>query len=429
MIITRKIEIFVCESDKKQKEEYVHTLYQWRDLVRKAANMIVSHKFVHQNVRDFAYLQEDIMERFLLEHPDRLKVNQKTGVETVRFNVQDVIREGKGMSEQNTTYRLISGLLSGKVPSDIYSCLNQAVCKTFKETVVELLKGEASLRSYKNNIPMPFSASSLSNIHGVDEEYADPKTGEMKPCRRYYFTLFGIPFCCLLGRDRSNNASVIDRCLSGEYKLCSSAIGFKKVADRMTGKKHQKLYLYLHVDIPATESRTDPKKELCAYLGISNPIVCSTDVKARNAYDSGIKFFGIGTREEFLDRRIEIQQAIRRCQIACRYAKAGLGRRRKLQAIQRFRDVERNYVDTKTHVYSHRLVQYALSHRCGVIRLLDQKRREKEAKDDAANGEQLLLRNWSYFNLKTKIVNKAAKYGIRVIVEGDRSKDEDDTKE
>lgn len=154
MVITRKIEIYVHEEDKELKKNFQHTLYEWRDAVRRAANLIVSHKFVQQNVRDFMYLQEDVQERFMV-------TDEKTGESKVKYNVSDTLKKEKGMSEQNTTYRLIASLLKGKVPADIYSCLNQAVAKTFKETVMDINKGEATLRSYKNNIPMPFSAKAL----------------------------------------------------------------------------------------------------------------------------------------------------------------------------------------------------------------------------------------------------------------------------
>ena len=73
MVITRKIEIYVHEEDKELIKNFQHTLYEWRDAVRRAANLIVSHKFVQQNVRDFMYLQEDVQERFMV-------TDEKTGV-------------------------------------------------------------------------------------------------------------------------------------------------------------------------------------------------------------------------------------------------------------------------------------------------------------------------------------------------------------
>ena len=38
--------------------------------------------------------------------------------------------------------------------------------------------------------------------------------------------------------------------------------------------------------------------------------------------------------------------------------------------------------------------------------------REEKAKEDNAKGEPFVLRNWSYYGLKTKIEYKAKQYGI-----------------
>ena len=398
MVITRKIEIYVSESDKELKKEFTNTVFSWRDAVRKAANLIVSHKFVQQNVRDFMYLQEDVRERFMV-------VDEKTGKGKVKLNVSDILEKGPGMSEQNTTYRLVSSILKGKVPADIYSCLNQAVAKTFKETVNDVNKGEATLRSYKNNIPIPFSSKALSNIHKAVDGH-------------FYFTLFGLPFACMLGRDRSNNEAIIERCISGEYKVCSSSIAFQKVVNRDTGKKKNKLFLYLCVDIPKKEVELNPKKVMYCYLGLAHPIEYNYEVQAKNIYDSGVKWSHIGTAEEFLYRRVQIQAAMKRCQVNCRYTTGGKGRKRKLQALNRFEKKEKNYVQTKLHTYSRMLVDKAIQNLCGTIVLVNQEPREVEAKEANQKGEPFVLRNWSYYGLKTMIDYKAKMVGIEVKVVG-----------
>ena len=94
MVITRKIQIYVCEPDSEKKKEQIHTIYQWRYWVRKAANMIVAHKFVQQEISEFLYIKDEVKEKFYVKH---------------------ILKEGPGMSEQNTTYRLVSGMLKGKV--------------------------------------------------------------------------------------------------------------------------------------------------------------------------------------------------------------------------------------------------------------------------------------------------------------------------
>lgn len=422
MVITRKIEIYVCESDNEQKKNYWQTIYGWRDEVRRAANLIVSHKFVQQNVRDFSYIQEDMMERFIGENPERKTVNKK-GDETIKFNVSDILKKEKGLSEQNTTYRLIASLLKGKVPADIYSSLNQLVCKSFKDDMKDVNMGNASIRSYKSNIPIPFSAKAISNIHQVTDEVVNSETGETKKVKRYYFTLFGIPFKCRLGRDRSkrdssSNAVIIDRCISGEYKMCSSAIAFEKIVNRETGKKQQKLFLLLCVDIPSKKVELNTEKILYAYLGLAHPIQCMLGEKCDNIYTKNDRWINIDTAENFLYRRVQIQAARRRCQANCKYNKGGKGRKRKLQALDRYDEKEKNYVDTRLHQYSRELVNLAVSHGCGTICLVNQKPREDKAKEDAQKGDTFVLRNWSYFGLKQKISYKCQMEGIKLVIDG-----------
>lgn len=407
MVITRKIEVNIAEEDKTLRKDYVHTIYGWRDWVRRAANIIVAHKFVQQSVRDYMYFSDEALQSFV-------GTEAKKKTEKVNFTVKNVLRQEPGNSEQNTTYRVVASMLKGKVPADIYSCLNQLVSKTFKETVVDYLKGNASIRSYKNNIPVPFSAKALSSLR-VNEEL----DGNGKQVKRYYFTLFGIPFVCFLGRDRSNNEIVLDRCLKGEYKICSSSLQFIQKKSLTSGNtKNQsknKIFLLLSIDIPQKEVRLNPKKVLYAFLGVESPIVCTCDVRAKHEYDSGMKVYSIGSADEFLHRREQIQAAVRRCQKANRYTVGGKGRKKKCQAIDRWHDKERNYVASKIHLYSRMLVDMAVKHECGAIHLLKQKERETAAKVENQNKKPFLLRNWSYYNLKDKIAYKCKITGIKLI--------------
>ena len=45
MIITRKIQVFVCEDDKNLRKEYYEKLYNNRNVAVKVANMAVRHEF------------------------------------------------------------------------------------------------------------------------------------------------------------------------------------------------------------------------------------------------------------------------------------------------------------------------------------------------------------------------------------------------
>lgn len=395
MIITRPVQCFVCEDDKEKKKEYMNTLFKWRNAVRRAANLIASHKFVQHEVRDFIYLKDDVKEKFY---------------------IKDIIKDQPGMSEQNVTYRLIAEYLKPEgVPSAIISALNQNVVKSINENYKDVWKGESSLRTYRNNIPIPFGKRDVRNL-------AETEGGH------FGFSLFGIPIRLILGRDRSNNRGLLRKIINGEAELCSCSIKMiqSNAWDEQNNKerKNIKMMLYMCVDVPEEEKELDEKKVLTAFLGVENPILChyKSDIveKYRETRKDSGNMYLIGSREEYLYRRTQIQDALQRCQTALRYSKGGHGRKRKLQALDRWHEVEKDYINTRVHTYSKKLVDIALKNQCKYIVLAEQAKMEFEAKKENIKGNPFILRNWSYFKLKEYILYKAKKYGIMVVVEGEK---------
>ena len=248
-------------------------------------------------------------------------------------------------------------------------------------------------------MPIPYQRKSFKDLRFVEYENGDGEKRE--GC---FFNLANIPFQMRFGRDRSGNRLIVERIISEEYKMCTSSI-------QVDGKK---VFLLLCVDIPKKEVKLDEKKALYAYLDVINPIVCTCDVKAAKEYDSGYKWFKIGTKEEFNYRRRQIQEAVKRCQINNRYTTGGKGRKKKCQAIERWHQKEKNYVDTKLHLYSRLLVDLAVKYKCGKIVLFNQKAREDKAKEENQNGKPFILRNWSYYGLKEKIDYKCKMVGIKL---------------
>ena len=112
MVITRKIEIVINEDDPIKKKEFKTILYRWRNLLKQAANIAITHKFVQRNLADFQYLTDDIIEK---------------------VSVADIVKKEPGLSVQNITFRLMAALVGKEVPSAILSCLNQLVSKNFND--------------------------------------------------------------------------------------------------------------------------------------------------------------------------------------------------------------------------------------------------------------------------------------------------------
>ena len=374
MVITRKIEVFIPEDDKALRRSYYEKLYDNRDAAVKIANMAVSHRFALDNT--MPYLTDEVKE-----------------------TIEYIGCKGQKATKQNATYVVASqafkdkGIYMGMIPSVL-----QMVDKMYQD---DRKKGmwNRSLRSYKSTMPVPVKASLYHNLRFAEYVNGDGKTNE--GC---FFEVMGIPFQMRFGRDRSGNRLIVERVISGEYKMCTSSI-------QVDGKK---VFLLLCVDIPKKEVKLDEGKTMYAYLGVMNPIICTCDVRAAKEYDSGYKWFEVGTKEEFNYRRRQIQEAVKRCQQNNKYSVGGKGRRKKCQAIDRWHDKEKNYVDTKLHTYSRLLVDLAVKHKCGQIVLMNQKPREDKAKEDNMNGEPFVLRNWSYYGFKEKIAYKCKMCGIKL---------------
>ena len=355
--ITRKIQIYVNESDPDKKKEYWDMLYKWQRIAFQSANYVASHQFIADNVNDMEYYE--------------------TGI---KRKLDNISKDGTGIftrSKMGTTYQVLSKKYKGELPAKIFDAVNSQTVNTYNKERNDVKKGKKSLRSYRETMPFPVPSVLFNHWN---------KNG-----KNYTFTCGNIPLKTRFGRDRSNNQVIMDRCFKGEYKLCDSKIQLKE----------NKTYFLLTVKIPdSTASFSD--KKLYAFLSIDVPITFSIDDMVYN----------IGTKEEYLYRRLQIQESLKRLQMNLKFAKGGHGRKTKLQAIERFHEKEKNYISTRLHTYSRMLINMAAKHNCSTIVLMNQKRREKEAKKD-----EFVLRNWGYYSLKTKIEYKAKILNINIIEE------------
>jgi hypothetical protein len=379
MIITRKIQIYIPEKDKKLRKEFYETLYNNRYVAVKIANMTVSHLFALDN--SMPYLSEE----------DR---------DTVTF----LGVKGDKATRRNAPYVAASEAFKGQIDMGVCSTIQNTVQKHYQEDKKAGM-WKRSLRSYKANMPVPYQANRFQDIRVADYETKDGKKRS-----GIFFTLTGIPFQMCFGRDRSGNRLIVERVISGEYKMATSSI---QIDD-----EKKKIFLLLCVDIPKKEVTLKPDKKMFAFLGVFNPIVCTTEVaESLDAMDDIYKVWKVGTEEEFNHRRRQIQEAVKRCQENNKYSVGGKGRKKKNKALDRYHDKEKNYVDTKLHTYSRMLVDMAVKHECSEIVLMKQKEREDKAKEDNQNEKPFVLRNWSYYGLKEKIQYKSNMYGIKITVE------------
>lgn len=360
MVITRKIQLQIDSDDREVVKNAYDQLYSWQRICVRAANMITSHHFIQEQVKDFFYLTEQ-----------------------VRLKIADEKKEERGIlksSREGTTYTLLSHHFKGQIPTNILSHLNHTLLCYFNKEKDAYWKGEKSLRNYKRNIPMPFGARVIFKL---------AKTADN---RNFSFRLFRIPFKTYLGKDRSDKRIVLEKIMGGTLKLLASHIQLDK----------KKIFLLAAIQVEKEQHVLDPTVIAEASLSIEHPVT----VKIGNHE------YAIGNKEEFLYRRLAIQAAVSRMKKAVAFNSGGHGRKRKMKSLEDYRHMEKRYVEQKLHVYSRMLIDFCVKHQAATLLLVNQQEKEEIAKED-----HYLLQNWSYYSLMEKISYKAGKAGIQLIVE------------
>ena len=81
-------------------------------------------------------------------------------------------------------------------------------------------------------------------------------------------------------------------------------------------------------------------------------------------------------------------------------SKGGHGRKRKMLALERFKEREANFVNTYCHRISKKVVEYALKNNAKYINIENLK---------GYDSSKFILRNWSFYQLQQDITYKSRK--------------------
>ncbi|HYD20595.1 MAG TPA: transposase, partial [Flavipsychrobacter sp.] len=303
--------------------------------------------------------------------------------EGIKVRLASISQDPDGIlcsSRANTTYQVLARNLKGQVPMTILNHLNHMLVSTFDKEREAYLKGEKSLRNYKRNIPIPFGPGDVRLFKPTEDG------------KNFCFRFFGLPLRTYLGKDFTDKRWLLQKLAEGKGELRTSAL-------KIDGNK---LY-WLAAFVSEREQHTLDESVLAEVsLSLDYPLTVII----------GKLRFTIGTKDEFLYRRLAIQAARQRAMHQASCSRGGKGRRRKLKSIETYHEKERRYISYRLHQYSRRLVDLCTRHSAGTILLTGQQEKEEAAKDSS-----FVLRNWSYHGLKEKISYKAARAGINLVVE------------
>jgi len=404
-IITRKIQLIPTE---KEFRQYIMKL---ESMCFRGANLIMNHQNFNDYFgdrimigdvemkqkgdkigREIDTISESIRQERAKKSPDKAEIDKLIKKKDKKFKMQNSLtsearvkaEELYACSTKNSTYQLL-GKTYPQIPSGIRATLNSEVVKYYDKIKFEIKHGRMSLPTYKKGYPIPFQTKAMRLNAEGDEIILN---WFEKSSFKLYF-----------GRDRSNNKVIVERVLDGTYKACDSKI---MVSYKMN--KPDKIFLLLVVKMPKRQRNLDENKALGVNLGIINPVFCSVEGKKHGK--------PIGTIDEFMRVRTQMQARLKNLQENMRYRNGGKGRKKKTKAIDQFKDKERNFVKNYNHNLSRAVIDYAIQQECGVIKM---ELLEGFGKDVDKFKERLFLRNWSYFELHNFIQYKAKHEGIKVL--------------
>src|SRR5690606_38167516 len=117
--------------------------------------------------------------------------------------------------------------------------------------------------------------------------------------KHFSFELFKIPFKTYLGKDFFDKRVLLQRIIAGSVKLCASSIVI------------QKNKIFLLASLRMEKEQADVKENVIAEAALSAEYPISVTINKSK--------YHIGTREEFLYRRLAIQSARQRAQKIARF--------------------------------------------------------------------------------------------------------------
>lgn len=258
--------------------------------------------------------------------------------------------------------------------------VTQKVKNDYSNNFVDIITGRCSLMNYKQDFPLMIDKKCINLFH---------ENG------KYYIRIMmGFELEIVLGKRKNKNINelktTLDKCIEGKYKICQSEIKYK----------NNDVIFHLCIDIPKENNHFKPIKDrvLGVDLGIKYPAyVCLND----DTY----KRESLGCADDFIRVREQMQHRRKKLQSSLKLTNGGKGRNKKLQALDRLRDKEKDFATTYNHSISKKVVEFAKKHKCEYIHL------EKLTKDGFPN---TILRNWSYYQLQSYIEYKAEREGIKV---------------
>lgn len=290
------------------------------------------------------------------------------------------------------------------------SMINQSVCGKFKSMKKEMLRGDASIPSYKNNMPIELQKKSIKlevekdDNGGVKEWLFRLSLLSTAARKEYNLQTGALLFKAVIPAKTAKSVrTILERCYDEVYSISGSKLKYEN------GKWF--LMLCYSFDKPMEEPKAEQMKNIMGvHIGEYNAISCVFNNSKRQYNIDGGEVLAFARQVE--RRKRNIGMATSKHSVLCGGGRVGHGYHTKMQPLEHIGNKVANFRNTTNHRYSRQIVNWAVANHCGVIQIEDLNGLASSELNDT------LLKNWSYYDLITKIEYKAKEFGIKVIKVG-----------
>lgn len=268
------------------------------------------------------------------------------------------------------------------IAGHILNAMERVATKKWSQHAKDVLSAKVSLPTFKQGLPAHLHNKSYKLIKSEDHYIIDAQLrSQSSTLSRYQFII--------AANDRSTKI-ILDRILNGEYK---------KGEGQLTMDRKGKWYFIIPYEFEVAYHDIDKSNIMGVDLGVTKAAYWAFNGSYKRGWIAGTEIEEF--RRRVRKRRIEIQNQGKHCGAG----RIGHGTARRLLPVEILKEKESNFRDTCNQRYARHIVDEARRMKCGIIQMEDLTGISTDSK---------FLNNWPYFDLQTKIINKAAEYGIEV---------------
>lgn len=290
-----------------------------------------------------------------------------------------------------------SGYVYDRLKSDSNLNTSNLICTIrvaeaqFNKNLKDYIKGDSSIQEYKSDQPLEIHNKAIRLDYNNNEFCF-----RLSLCNKEYAKDNNVNtqlrFKALV---KSNSQRVIlERLYDGVYKLSASKLIYDK-------KKKMWCLNLSYGFTPTVVPELDKNKILGVDLGVELPVVGSV-------YGSEKRFLvDKGEIEHFRNKTEKRRRSLLQASSLCGEGRKGHGYTTRVKPVLQIGNKIERFRDALNHKYSKGLVDYAIKNNCGVIQMENLKGITDKA--------DRFLKNWSYYDLQTKIEYKAKEHGIDVV--------------